>query len=199
LNSVQPSQSCFCLWRHDLQTESTVVHAVELSSVEFSWVELCRYKHLFRRVIPLRSCGNPLCYFTTCVFWFLGERYYVTFALWHDPSVFRLSSNRDFLAHVTFLIAPYKCSYLRRSRTVWRQQKNAIPTDIYGLWYIWLYHALIFNRVDYCNSILHRVAVVDLRPFQSVLNAACRKQKFDLLRRLCVTTLLLLLLLNEAD
>jgi len=23
LNSVQPSQSCFCLWRHDLQTEST--------------------------------------------------------------------------------------------------------------------------------------------------------------------------------
>jgi len=38
LNSVQPSQSCFCLWRHDLQTESTVVHAVELSSVEFSWV-----------------------------------------------------------------------------------------------------------------------------------------------------------------
>jgi len=43
-NSVQPSQSCFCLWRHDLQTESTVVHAVELSSVEFGWVELCRYK-----------------------------------------------------------------------------------------------------------------------------------------------------------
>ena len=36
---VQPSQSCFCLWRHDLQTASTVVHAVELS-----WVELCRYK-----------------------------------------------------------------------------------------------------------------------------------------------------------
>ena len=23
LNSVQPSQSCFCLWRHELQTEST--------------------------------------------------------------------------------------------------------------------------------------------------------------------------------
>ena len=23
LNSEQPSQSCFCLWRHDLQTEST--------------------------------------------------------------------------------------------------------------------------------------------------------------------------------
>jgi len=43
LNSVQPSQSCFCLWRHDLQTESIVVHAVELSSVE-----LCRYKHPFK-------------------------------------------------------------------------------------------------------------------------------------------------------
>jgi len=42
MNSVQPSQSCFCLWRHDLQTESTVVHAVELSSVE-----LCRYKRAF--------------------------------------------------------------------------------------------------------------------------------------------------------
>jgi len=40
LNNVQSSQSCFCLWRHDLQTESTVVHAVELSSVEFSWVQL---------------------------------------------------------------------------------------------------------------------------------------------------------------
>ena len=48
LNSIQPSQSCFCLWRHDLQTESTVVHAVELSSVEFSWVELCRCKRPFK-------------------------------------------------------------------------------------------------------------------------------------------------------
>jgi len=35
---IQPSQSCFCLWRHNLQTELTVVHAVELSSVELSWV-----------------------------------------------------------------------------------------------------------------------------------------------------------------
>ena len=48
LNSTDPveqrtSQSCFCLWRHDLQTESTVVHAVELISVELS----CRYKHPF--------------------------------------------------------------------------------------------------------------------------------------------------------
>jgi len=46
-----------------------------------------------------------------------------------------------------------------------------------------LVHALISNRVDYCNSILQRVAVVHLRPFQSVLNAAARlivrKRKFD--------------------
>jgi len=40
LNSVQPSQSCFCLWRHDLQTKSTVVQAVELSSVELSCVAI---------------------------------------------------------------------------------------------------------------------------------------------------------------
>ena len=39
LNSVQPSQSCFCLWRHNLQTESSQQLGVELSSVE-----LCRYK-----------------------------------------------------------------------------------------------------------------------------------------------------------
>jgi len=46
-----------------------------------------------------------------------------------------------------------------------------------------LVHALISNRVDYCNSILHRVAAVHLRPFESVLNAAARlivrKRKFD--------------------
>jgi len=40
LNSVQPSQSYFWLWRHDLQTESTVVHAVEFSSVELSCVAI---------------------------------------------------------------------------------------------------------------------------------------------------------------
>ena len=57
LNSVQPSQSCFCLWRHDLQTESTVVYAVELSSVEFSWVELCRYKHPFSLCVSLSQIG----------------------------------------------------------------------------------------------------------------------------------------------
>jgi len=50
---IQPSQSCFCLWRHDLQTESTVVHAVKLSSVELSCVAN-RYN------TPLtRSCNKP--------------------------------------------------------------------------------------------------------------------------------------------
>ena len=53
LNSTDPVEQrtaksvVFNLWRHDLQTESTVVHAVELSSVELSWVELCRYKRAF--------------------------------------------------------------------------------------------------------------------------------------------------------
>ena len=46
-----------------------------------------------------------------------------------------------------------------------------------------LVHALISNCVDYCNSILQRVAAVYLHPFQFVLNAAARlivrKQKFD--------------------
>ena len=55
LNSVQPSQSCFCLWRHDLQTESTVVHAVELSSVE-----LCRYKHPLSRHFLLQAPQCPV-------------------------------------------------------------------------------------------------------------------------------------------
>jgi len=46
-----------------------------------------------------------------------------------------------------------------------------------------LVHILISNCVDYCNSILHRVAAVHLRPFPSMLNAAAqlivRKRKFN--------------------
>jgi len=46
-----------------------------------------------------------------------------------------------------------------------------------------LVHALVSSRVDYCNSVLHRVAVVHLRPLQSAVNAAARlitkKRKFD--------------------
>lgn len=46
-----------------------------------------------------------------------------------------------------------------------------------------LVHALIISRVDYCNSILHRVAEVHIRPLQLVMNAAARlitrKRRFD--------------------
>ena len=46
-----------------------------------------------------------------------------------------------------------------------------------------LVYALVASRIDFCNSILYRVAVVHLRPLQSVLNAAARLvlnlRKFD--------------------
>jgi len=58
LNSEQPSQSCFCLWRHDLQTESTgslrsligdsCSRRERVDNSTSSWVELCRYKRAFR-------------------------------------------------------------------------------------------------------------------------------------------------------
>ena len=58
LNSVQPSQSCFCLWRHDLQTESTgslrsligdsCSPCERVDNSTSSWVELCRYKRALR-------------------------------------------------------------------------------------------------------------------------------------------------------
>jgi len=54
LNSVQPSQSYFCLWRHDLQTESTgslrsligdsYSRCERVDNSTSSWVDLCRYK-----------------------------------------------------------------------------------------------------------------------------------------------------------
>jgi len=61
LNSVQPSQSCFCLWRHNLQTESTgslrsligdsCSRCERVDNSTSSWVELCRYKHLLKHLI----------------------------------------------------------------------------------------------------------------------------------------------------
>ena len=51
LNSVQPSQSWFCLWRHGLQTESTGSLRLFIgdSWVELSWVVSRHYKHPFTR------------------------------------------------------------------------------------------------------------------------------------------------------
>jgi len=46
-----------------------------------------------------------------------------------------------------------------------------------------LVHALVGSRVDFCNSVLYHVAAVNIRPLQSVLNAAARLilklRKFD--------------------
>ena len=70
LNSVQPSQSCFCLWHHDLQTESTgsprsligdsCSRCERVDNSTSSWVELCRYKHPFReRKIADKKYDRP--------------------------------------------------------------------------------------------------------------------------------------------
>jgi len=46
-----------------------------------------------------------------------------------------------------------------------------------------LVYALVASRVDYCNSVLYHVAAANIRPLQSVLNAAARLvlklRKFD--------------------
>jgi len=70
LNSVKPSQSCFCLWRHDLQTESTgslrsligdsCSRCERVDNSTSSWVELCPYKH---PLIPV----YVLCLYVNCV------------------------------------------------------------------------------------------------------------------------------------
>ena len=72
---------------------------------------------------------------------------------WHSRSMWR-----EYIAARCFLSSPSSVASVDDSvRTVWRQRENAIV------------HALISNRVDYCNSILHRVAVVHLHPFQTGL------------------------------
>jgi len=59
------------------------------------------------------------------------------------------------------------CFYhLRQHRSVRRSvTTDAAKTPV---------HALMSSRVDYCNSVLHGVCKVHLRPLQSVLNAAAR-------------------------
>jgi len=71
LNSVQPSQSCFCLWRHDLQTESTrslrsligdsCSRCERVDNSTSSWVELYRYKHSFSEIFNGTSIARSLC------------------------------------------------------------------------------------------------------------------------------------------
>jgi len=61
LNSVQPSQSCFCLWRHDLQTESLrslIGDSSRCERVDNStsiWVELRRRRHIDTSPTQLNS------------------------------------------------------------------------------------------------------------------------------------------------
>ena len=48
---------------------------------------------------------------------------------------------------------------------------------------ITMVHAFVTSRVDYCNSVLHRVSAANVQPLQNVLNAAARiilhKRKFN--------------------
>ena len=67
LNSEQPSQSCFSVWRHDLQTESTgslrsligdsCSRCERVDNSTSSWVELCRYRH-FANSTQLNSTSS---------------------------------------------------------------------------------------------------------------------------------------------
>ena len=50
-NQREASQSCYCLWRHK--------RAFDLSWVQLSWVELCRYKHPFTHCWAL--FGRKVC------------------------------------------------------------------------------------------------------------------------------------------
>jgi len=65
--------------------------------------------------------------------------------------------------------------HLRQMKTVLKSLTQDAATT--------LVHAFITCRVDYCNSVLHRVSAVNVQPLQNVLNAAApiilRKRKFD--------------------
>ena len=70
LNSVQPSQSSFCLWRHDLQTESTgslrsligdsCSRCERVDNSTSSWVELWRYKHPLTSMATVSGEANNI-------------------------------------------------------------------------------------------------------------------------------------------
>ena len=85
-----------------------------------------------------------------------------------------IDSELKFALHVKRIAA--RCFY--HLRQLWAIRR-ALSDDNAKM----LVHALIASRVDYCNSILYRVAAVHLRPLQSVLNSAARlivrKRKCD--------------------
>jgi len=75
-----------------------------------------------------------------------------------------------------YAIVPY--SFFLQIRQLWKIRRSLSVENAKTL-----VHALMASRIDYCNSILYRVAAVHLRPLQSVLNAAARLilklHKFD--------------------
>ena len=73
----------------------------------------------------------------------------------------------------TLTSAPYvrrlsgKCFYhLRQLKIVRRSLSEAAAKT--------MIHVFITNQIDYCNSVLHVVSAVHLRPLQNVLNSAAR-------------------------
>jgi len=75
-----------------------------------------------------------------------------------------------------YAIVPYSC--FLQIRQLWKIRRSLSVENAKTL-----VHALMVSRIDYCNSILYRVAAVHLHPLQSVLNAAARLilklHKFD--------------------
>jgi len=65
--------------------------------------------------------------------------------------------------------------HLRQMNIVWKSlTEDAVTTMV---------HAFVTSRMDYCNSVLHRVSVASVQPLQKVLDAAARiilhQRKFD--------------------
>jgi len=85
-----------------------------------------------------------------------------------------IDTNLTFAPHIRRVVA----SCFWQIRQLWKIRRSLSVENAKTL-----VHALEASRIDYCNSILYRVAAVHLRPLQSVLNAAARLvlklRKFD--------------------